>query len=88
MDENEIYDEKFFKKMEKMMDHMNKYAEKHDFSLDEYLTAVTVMLIDLVGITDDPVLMMKEITDNLNFNIQTLMESEDFLKSRDEMMND
>ena len=88
MEDDKIYDEKFFKKMEKMMDHINKYAEKHDFSLDEYLTAVTVILIDLVGITDDPVLVMKEITDNLNLNIQTLMESEDFLKSRDEMLKD
>jgi len=86
MDENEISDEKFFKKVEKMMNHINKYAEKHDYSLDEYVTSLTIILTDIVGITDDPILVMKEITDDLNSSIGALMESEEFLKSREEFL--
>ena len=85
MDENEMLDEKFFKRIDKMVKHIHKYAEKHDYLLEEYITALTIILTDLVGVTDDPILVMREITVGLNDSIKVLMESEEFLKSREDL---
>ena len=56
--------------------------------MEEYLTSLIMIVTDLVGLSDDPVSYMKEITDSLNANMKSLMESEEFLRSREEFLSD